>query len=143
MKNQCTALVIGFRKLVWIDFVFVLLLLMQDKYFMLCDVLVGISRKTKGTVWDLGSTLFSPHQTIEAAHTNYFHTNSPPTLIGLFSVHMYRNTIACLSHGKRIFFFGKIRFASQKIEFLNFHFLAKKSVKMTLNGLETTKYYKN
>ena len=40
----------------------------------------------------------------------------------------YRNTIAGSSPGERIIiFFDKIRFASQKTEFLNFRFLAKKN----------------
>ena len=49
----------------------------------------------------------------------------------------YHNTIAGSSPSERIFiYFEQIRFASQKIEFLNFCFLAKKSIKMTLNILE-------
>ena len=56
----------------------------------------------------------------------------------------YRNTIAGSSPGERIFiYFEKIKLASQKIEFLNFCYLAKKKVKMTLNGLEITKFSKN
>ena len=52
----------------------------------------------------------------------------------------YRN-IACSSPGKQIFiYFEKIRFTSQKTEFPSFLFSQKKSVKMTLNGLEITKY---
>ena len=36
---------------------------------------------------------------------------------------IYRDTIACSSHGEQIFiYFEKIRFASQKIEFLSFCF---------------------
>ena len=55
----------------------------------------------------------------------------------------YRNTIAGSSPAERILiYFEKIRFASQKIEFLNFCLLAKKSVRMTLIFLETTKYSK-
>ena len=42
-----------------------------------------------------------------------------------------------------IYFFEKISFASQKLNFSNFYFLTKKSVKMTLNSLEVTKCYKN
>jgi hypothetical protein len=43
---------------------------------------------------------------------------------------LYRNTIAGSPPGERIFiFFEKIRFASQKLNFSIFHFLAKKSVK--------------
>ena len=54
----------------------------------------------------------------------------------------YRNTIAGSSLGKWIFIcFEKIRFASQQTEFLIY--LSKKSVKMTLNGLDITKYCHN
>ena len=56
----------------------------------------------------------------------------------------YRNTIVGSSPGERIFiYFDEIRFASQKIEFLNFCFFSKKSVKKTLIGLETPKDCKN
>jgi hypothetical protein len=55
----------------------------------------------------------------------------------------YRNTIAGSPPEEQIFFFEKIRFASQKTDFFNFCFLAKKSVKMTLNRLEVTKCCKN
>ena len=47
----------------------------------------------------------------------------------------YRDTIAGSPPGERIIFFEKIRYASQKLNFSNF-FLAKKSIKMTLNSPE-------
>ena len=59
---------------------------------------------------------------------------------GVCDLQRYRNTIAGSSPGKRIFiYFEKTRFASQKTKFLNFLSSSKKSVQMTLNGLETTK----
>ena len=45
-------------------------------------------------------------------------------------------------HGERIFIYFENRFASQKVEFLNFY-LKQKIAKMTLNGLEITKQYIN
>ena len=44
---------------------------------------------------------------------------------------------------KYLFIYEKIRFASQNTEFLNFCFFSKKSVKITSNDLETTKFCKN
>ena len=60
--------------------------------------------------------------------------------VGTFVWSNYRNTIA---GDERVFiYFEKIKFASQKV--LNFLFFSKKkSVKMTLNGLETPKDCKN
>ena len=56
----------------------------------------------------------------------------------------YRNTIAGSSLGEQICnFFGKIGSPLKKLNFSNFVFKQKKSVKMTLNGLETTKIAKN
>ena len=52
----------------------------------------------------------------------------------------YRNSIAGSPHGEQIFiYFEKIRFASQKLNFLIFVFSKNKSVKMTSNSLEVTK----
>ena len=41
-----------------------------------------VFRKTQG----FSSTLFHPDHTISVDHFNYFHTTSPPTVIGQFSV---------------------------------------------------------
>jgi hypothetical protein len=50
---------------------------------------------------------------------------------------MYRNTIAGLPPGKRIFsFFEKNKGRLSKTEFLKICFFSKKSVEMTLNSLE-------
>jgi hypothetical protein len=52
-----------------------------------------------------------------------------------FEVGRYRNTIAGLPLGERIFtFFEKKSFASQKLNFSILYFSKKKSVKMTLNS---------
>ena len=61
----------------------------------------------------------------------------PFSEVGLIvGVENYRNTKVDSSLGERIFInFERIRFASRKIEFLDFCFLAKKSIKMTLNVL--------
>ena len=65
-----------------------------------------------------------------AVHHRYWHSISQ--LVNFFrgrNDDSYRNTIAGLSSGEQIFiYFEKIRFTSQKIEFLNFCFLAKKSI---------------
>jgi hypothetical protein len=45
-------------------------------------------------------------------------------------------TIAGTQHGEQIFFFGKNKVRLSKFEFLNFCFLAKKEVRMTLNSLK-------
>ena len=60
------------------------------------------------------------------------------------NVLLYRNIIASSSPREQIlFFFEKIRFASQKLNFSIFCFFSKKPIKMTLNSLEVTKCYKN
>ena len=52
--------------------------------------------------------------------------NSRPIYLKILTNYEYRNTIADSFFGERIIiFFEKIRFASQKTEFLNFCFLAK------------------
>ena len=82
----------------------------------------------------------SPFESTPLLHVD--HIPSKDWSFSLFPT--YRNTEACSSLGERIFGLKKIKIASQKIEFLNFCFLAKKkSVKLTLNGSKLTKYYKN
>jgi hypothetical protein len=64
---------------------------------------------------------------LQSNRFDQYHWNHEPSSL-------YRNTIAGLPPGERIFiFFEKIRFASQKQNFSNFSFLAKQIGK---NGLK-------
>ena len=57
---------------------------------------------------------------------------------------VYRNTIADSFLGERIIvFFEKTRIRLSENWISQFSFFSKKSIKVTLNGLETTKYCKN
>ena len=90
--------------------------------------------------WSIG--LFSKTTSLEVGLTqNHRETTALEVfiIVDLF----YRNTmIASSPPGKRIYIFETTRFASQKLNFSDFLF-SKKSIKMTLNGLEVTKCCKN